>query len=186
MTHANTSRNRLSTRQICAISAMGTIVCFMTAIPRIPIPLGYAHLGNAAIFLAVTFVGRREGIFAGCIGSALADLIGGFPLWVGPTLIIKFLMADTFWRVALKNVESPAGTSEASHSSSNLRTIAGLVLAGLVMAAGYTAFGALLYDSIEAGLASTPGLLMEGAVNAIVFFFAKAALQRAGVTRYWK
>ena len=165
---------------------MGAFVFLMTIGPRIPIPLGYAHLGNAAIFLAMTYAGRRVGILAGCIGSALADLIGGFPLWVGPTLLIKFLMAYTYWRIATKNGEPPTRTGEASHSSSYLRTIAGLALAGLVMAAGYTAFGALLYDSIEAGLASSPGLLMEGAVNAVVFFFAKTALQRAGVPQSWK
>ena len=39
-------------------------------------------------------MGRSEEILAGCIGSALADLVGGFPLWIGPTLMIRFLMAD--------------------------------------------------------------------------------------------
>ena len=172
MAYTHASSIGLSTKQLCVAAVMSAFVFLMTIVPRIPIPLGYAHLGDAAIFLIVLFVGRREGIFAGCIGSALADLIGGFPLWIGPTLIIKFLMADTYWRIALQNKE---------HGETRLRTAIGLVLACLVMAAGYTLFGAWLYNSIEAGLASTPGLLMEGAVNIFVFYFARKALKRAGI-----
>ena len=169
MVRAKTSRIDLSTKQLCVAAVMGAFVFLMTVVPRVPIPLGYAHLGDAAIFLVVFFVGRSEGILAGCIGSALADLVGGFPLWIGPTLMIKFLMADTFWHIALKG-ESRTGES--------FRIITGLVLASLVMAGGYTLFGAWIYDSIEAGLASTPGLLMESAVNILVFYIGKRALKR--------
>ena len=169
MTQFHASQIRLSTRQLCIAAVMGAFVFLMTIVPRVPIPLGYAHLGDAAIFLVVLFVGRREGILAGCLGSAFADLLGGFPLWIGPTLIIKYLMADTFWHIALKNANEPRGES---------RTAAGLVLACLVMSLGYTLFGALLYDSIVAGLSSAPGLLMEGAVNIVAFYIGRNALRR--------
>ena len=36
------------------------------------------------------------------------------------------------------------------------------------MAAGYTIFGAILFASVTAALASTPGLLMEGLLNSII------------------
>ena len=36
------------------------------------------------------------------------------------------------------------------------------------MAAAYTLAGAVLYASLSAGLASSPGLLMEGVVNAVL------------------
>ena len=112
----------------------------------------------------------REGILAGCFGSAFADLVGGFPVWIGPTLLIKFLMADTFWRIAVKGREK---------SISTLRMFAALVLACLVMTAGYTFFGAWIYDSLAAGLASTPGLLMKSAVNILVFYAASSILKRS-------
>ena len=152
MLNSHISNVHLSTRQLCVAAAMGVFVFLMTVVPRVPIPLGYAHLGDAALFLAVLFAGRREGILAGCFGSAFADLVGGFPVWIGPTLLIKFLMADTFWRIAVKGREK---------SISTLRMFAALVLACLVMTAGYTFFGAWIYDSLAAGLASTPGLLMK-------------------------
>ena len=46
------------------------------------------------------------------------------------------------------------------------------------MAAAYTAFGALLYASVAAGLASAPGLLMEGIVNTAVALLVLPALRR--------
>lgn len=36
------------------------------------------------------------------------------------------------------------------------------------MAAAYTLAGAVLYDSLTAALASSPGLLMEGIVNGVI------------------
>ena len=100
---------------------------------------------------------------SGCFGSMLADLIGGFPIWIGPTLIIKWLMAETFARIA--NLDD-------NFNWHSLRTVTALLLAGIVMAAGYTLTGALLYDSLEAGLSSAPGLLIEGLVNAVAAIFA--------------
>ncbi len=153
---------------------MGAFVFLMTVVPRIPIPLGYAHLGDAAIFLVVFYVGRREGIFAGCLGSALADLIGGFPLWILPTLLIKFLMAETFWRLTphRKNL-----------SLRSIPLAVALLLACIVMAIGYTLFGALLYGSLAVGLTSLPGLLIEGIINMVLFYIATAALDHAGLSR---
>ncbi|MBP3723062.1 MAG: MBL fold metallo-hydrolase [Selenomonadaceae bacterium] len=44
---------QFSTKQICVTAVMVTFIFLMTMIPRIPIPLGYAHLGYAAIFWCV-------------------------------------------------------------------------------------------------------------------------------------
>lgn len=154
---------RVSTRELTLTAVMSAFVFIATFVPKIPIPLGYAHLGDAAIFVIVVMFGRKIGIMSGCFGSMLADLIGGFPIWIGPTLIIKWLMAETFARIA--NLDDKFNW----HS---LRTVTALLLAGIVMAAGYTLTGALLYDSLEAGLSSAPGLLIEGLVNAVAAIFA--------------
>ena len=158
---------RVSTRELTLTAVMSAFVFIATFVPKIPIPLGYAHLGDAAIFIIVVMFGRKVGILSGCFGSMLADLIGGFPIWIGPTLIIKWLMTETFVRIAkldeFFDYYSP-------------RTIAALILAGIVMAMGYTLTGALLYDSLEAGLSSAPGLLIEGLVNAVAAVFIGTAI----------
>ena len=150
---------RLKTKEFTFTAMMSAFVFIATFVPKIPIPLGYAHLGDAAIFLIVIYCGRRVGITSGIIGSALADLLSGFPIWIVPTIFIKAAMAETFYRLHEKNF------------------IIALILACLVMTAGYTVFGAALYDSWSAGLASTPGLLAESVINAIVTIILYSALK---------
>lgn len=164
---------QFSTKQICVTAVMVTFIFLMTIIPRIPIPLGYAHLGDAAIFWCVYFVGRKEGVIAGCIGSAMADFFGGFPIWILPTLLIKFMMAETFWFVVKGNIKQGKRFS--------FLVIVGLILALLVMTVGYTLFGAALYGSLEVGLMSAPGLLLESVVNMIAFYFLFKMFRRIQV-----
>ena len=176
MTRSETfAASRISARDICVAGVMAALVFIATLVPQIPIPLGYAHLGDGAIFLAVFFAGRRAGIFAGAFGSALADLAGGFPVWILPTLVIKAVMAEIFFRVALDGNETPKFSSP--------RVLGGMVVACLFMTAGYTLAGAFLYDSLALGLASTPGLLVKSAVNIAAAWLAGGALSRAGLPR---
>ena len=172
MTRAETY-SRISAREICVAGIMAAFVFIATFVPQIPIPLGYAHLGDGAIFLAVFLAGRRAGIFAGAFGSALADLAGGFPVWILPTLVIKAVMAEIFYRVAFTGNDVP--------KFSSVRVLGGMVAACLFMTAGYTLAGAFLYDSLALGLASTPGLLMKSAVNIAAAYFAGGVLSRAGL-----
>ena len=98
------------------------------------------------------------GIFSGVFGSALADFLSGFPIWIVPTILIKALEAEIFWRLREK-------------------FLLGLIAASLAMTAGYTLAGAFLYDSLAAGLASTPGLLLKSAVNISAVVVLSAALK---------
>lgn len=140
--------------RLCLAAAAAALVLVATAFLKVPIPLGYAHLGDAVIFLAALLLPRREAALAAALGSALADFLGGFPLWMGPTLLIKCVMVYI--------VCAAAGTDRRLLSR---RAVLGWILSSLWMAAGYTAFGALLYGSLAAGLSSLPGLLAEGAAN---------------------
>lgn len=163
--HDLASRPAVSAQELCMTAVMTALVFLATFVPHIPIPLGYAHLGDAVIFLLALLLRRRDALFAACVGSALSDVLGGFALWALPTLVIKFLMVEVVCRVA----GSAPGTA---------RTAAAFLASSLWMAAAYTAFGALLYASVAAGLASAPGLLMEGVVNTAVALLVLPALRR--------
>lgn len=152
----------MKTRQLTLTAMMTAFVFVATFVPKIPIPLGYAHLGDAAIFLSIMFCGRRVGILSGVIGSALADFLIGFPIWIVPTIVIKAAMAETFWRLQRKNF------------------LLALIISSLIMTAGYTLTGAALYDSLSAGLASTPGLLLKSAVNILVTIILSMAIKNRG------
>lgn len=156
-----------TTQELVFTALMTALVFVATYLPHIPIPLGYAHLGDAVIFLLAFLAPRRTTLFAACIGSALADLLGGFALWIVPTLVIKFVMAEIVCRIGRR------GNEIAPRSG----IIVALFLASLWMAAAYTLAGAVLYASLPAALASAPGLLMEGAVNSIITFLLLPVLR---------
>lgn len=159
----------LTTKDLCLTALFTAIVFVMTFVPKIPIPLGYAHLGDAAVLLAVVLLGKKQGAIAGAVGSALADLIGGFAIWIVPTLVIKYIMAWIF------GIISKSHQNKFVINSGNLTA----VFLGLVwMVAAYTIFGAILYDSMEAGLSSTPGLALKALLNAIIFLILVRPLQK--------
>ena len=159
--HQNMKKTSFTTQELVFTALMTALVFVATYLPHIPIPLGYAHLGDAVIFLLALLTPRRSALFAACIGSALADLLGGFAIWIVPTLVIKFVMAEIVYRIGRR------GDAIAPRAS----IIAALLLSSLWMAAAYTFAGAVLYASMSAALASTPGLIMEGLVNGIIAFF---------------
>lgn len=153
----------MKTKELTLAAIMSAFIFLATFVPKIPIPLGYAHLGDAAIFLSIIFCGRKIGIFSGVIGSALADLLSGFPIWILPTIFIKAAEAEIFYRLREKSF------------------LLALVVASLIMTAGYTIFGAILYESLSAGIASTPGLLLKSAVNIFVTIILSVAIKNRGV-----
>lgn len=159
----------LSVHSLCLTAGMAALICILTMVPKIPIPLGYAHLGDAAIFLVVLLTGRREGALAASLGSALADFLGGFPIWVLPTLMIKYGMAEILWH-----------TAGGHKKGLSWRAAGGMVLSAAWMVLGYTLAGAVLYGGLAVGLTSTPGLLLEGGVNILAALAAGMVLQRSG------
>lgn len=161
----------ISIRTICITAIMTAIICIMTAVPKIPIPLGYAHLGDAFIVLTVLFVGKKEGILAAGIGSAMADLLGGFPVWVIPTLIIKCIMAWILGRIAY-------GKNDELHFFS-FSTAIGVLASMVWMVAGYTIAGAILYGGIAVGLTSTPGLAVKAGMNMIIAYVVGSLFEKA-------
>lgn len=160
----------VSVRTITRTAMLTAIIFIMTFIPRIPIPFGYAHLGDAVIFLTILFAGRRQSAAAASIGSALSDMIGGFPLWIVPTLLIKWIMVDIVFVIA-------RGNHEVSSILSG-RVILAFTASAAWMVLSYTAFGAILFGSTAAGMAMLPGLLGEGIINMAVALGAATVLQK--------
>ena len=53
-----------SAANLCYAAVLTALVFILTFVPRIPIPLGYAHLGDAVIFASVLFSSRRQAAVA--------------------------------------------------------------------------------------------------------------------------
>ncbi len=96
--------NQITTKKITYTGIMMALVFLGTYVLKIPTPFtnGYIHLGDAFVFLSGLVLGPVYGALAAGIGSALADLLGGYAQWVLPTFIIKSLMAAIIGYLALK------------------------------------------------------------------------------------
>ncbi len=110
------------------------VVAVATLIVRIPVPAtqGYVNLGDAAIIVCALLWGPRSGAFAGGVGSALADLMGGYAHWAPFTLLIKGIEGFV---VGFLGTGNPSA----------IRTFVAATAGGAVMVAGYFATETGLY-----------------------------------------
>ena len=150
------------TNQLAKTALMIALIFVGTFSIRIPNPAtgGYFHMGDSMIFLSVLILGKRDGAFAGSLGGALADLLCGAAIWIGPTLIIKFIMA---WIMGIIWEQYP---------SKIISAIGG----GVFQIIAYTAAETFLF-TWPAALGALPGLTMQTAGGIIIYVILARALQ---------
>lgn len=159
---------------ICKTAAFVALVCLMTLFFKVPIPLGYAHLGNGIILLGGFLLGNPYAVWIGGIGSAMADLLGGYTQWIIPTLMIKGAMGYAVG--FLSHFEG--GSAKMFSFRAALSVIAGTA----IMVLGYGIAGGVMYGSVAAAVSSLPGLIMEGAVGVLMFYILGSILAKQRFT----
>ena len=148
-------------------AVMAALVCIATMLIRVPIPAteGYFNIGDAMIMVAALTGGPIVGAFAGGIGSSLADLLGGWYVWVIPTLIIKGTEGFiTGWilRRGKQNVQN---------------VIFAWIVGGLEMVFGYFVVQIYLYG-FSAALVELPFNFVQMVVGGIVGIPVSQVLKR--------
>ena len=86
----NTKLQRIITAAMLA--AMTAVATLIIRIPTLGTN-GYINTGDAVVLISAWFMGNPYGALAAGIGSALADLLAGYPAYIPGTAVIKFLMA---------------------------------------------------------------------------------------------
>ncbi len=163
-----------TTSNLTMIGLFMALICIATMFFKIPIPYGYAHLGNGFIFLAALFTGNVGAMLAAGLGSALADVLGGWYTWVIPTLLIKSVMG----LVTAMILPRPFRIK-------SFRTLLAVLAGAGVMITGYTVAGSIIYGSVAAGVTQIPGLAAENAVGIILFYVIGSRLQKANVGKFF-
>lgn len=137
---------QLSIKQLTLAGVLAALVFVLTYLPKVPVPVtgGYIHLGDGAIFLAVLLLGPL-GIPAAAVGSGLSDLIGGYMVYVLPTLLIKGVVAFLAWKLYRKG--------------SWMSAVIAFVVAEIAMVLGYFAFEAAMYGVAAAAAAILPNVI---------------------------
>ena len=124
------------TNKLVLTALMVCLVLLATYIIKIPSPFtqGYVHLGDTMIFLSVLLLGKKGGAAAAGLGSALADLLGGYAAYAPWTFLIKALMAF------IMGAFIEAATKKKKHhvkiGSVPVVEIVGMILAGIEMVIG--------------------------------------------------
>lgn len=150
------ARSKLRLTALCGIFA--ALVFIGTQI-RIPTAIGYINLGDGVILIASYFIGPAA-FFPGAIGSALSDLIAGYPMYIAPSFLIKGLMGLA--AALIMNVSH--GKKAALGFVIRLAACLG---AELIMVGGYFVFEALYYDVAAAAGSVVFNLIQAGAAIVI-------------------
>ena len=146
------------------------LTCIATMLIKLPTPGtgGYVHLGDAFVILSGILLGPVYGAVAGGIGSALADLLGGYFIYVPVTLIVKSLMAfgvGFIYHKFAKNLHNMI-----------FKCILCGIYATILVAGGYLFFESFLYGS--AALASIPANIGQGISGLVISTILLPILQR--------
>lgn len=146
-------------------TAVFTAIVFVaTAFFKLPLAVtGYVHLGDAAIILACVFLPFPYAAAAAALGSALADILGGYVSYAPVTLIIKFVMPCIFCAVM---------------KGKKWQFILGAVLAMLWMSAAYAAYDWILTGNWFAAASNLMSYILKGGIATVISFVAAYSARR--------
>lgn len=122
------------------------LVAVATMLIKIPSFKGYVNAGDGFVLLCGYLLGPYYGCFAAGLGSALADFLSGYAVYVPVTFVIKGLMALIACGVQ-------------SRLQNNAGRIIGGVFAELLMVAGYYVFDSCLYGFLPSAAGIFPNIL---------------------------
>ena len=138
------------TSKIALLSILTALSVVLGYIVKIPTQTGILTLLDAGIFFTAFYYGRREGAIVGGLGGFLIDLISGYPHWMIFSLIFH-------------------GSQGYFAGFKGKWQWLGLVLASLVMVAGY-AFATAWMKGWGQALADVPHNLVQNFVGMLVGF----------------
>lgn len=157
-------QTKTSTLDIAITGLMAALVFTGTYFFKIPSTFGYTHLGDCMIILTVCLFGTKRGILAGSIGAGLADLIGGYPVWVIPTMFMKAMWAFILGTIMYKLMPN-----------NKYSWLVGAIIGGIAHTIGYTLVKIPLYgmalamgELFTTGCQSAAGVILGGAAYMVL------------------
>ncbi len=144
------------TSKLILTALMMCLVLLATVAIRIPAPFtqGYVHPGDAIIFIAVLLLGKKHGAVAAGVGSAMADVLGGFAIYAPWTLIIKAAMA--FIMGFFIEISTRGNKPLKKILGVPVIQLIGMVISGVIMVAGYCLVDGMFAGNILAGVLGIP------------------------------
>lgn len=149
-------RAATATTRIALSGMMAALIFVATYFVKLPMAMtnGYVHLGDGFILLAASMLGWAA-VPAAAVGSMLADLMGGYAMYLLPTFLIKGAVAAVAV-LALK-------------TKHEWLKVLGLIAAEAVMVGGYfLAEWLVLGYGLVAATASVLGNTLQGLSGVVI------------------
>ena len=173
------------TSKMVTSALMACLVLLATYIIRIPSPFtqGYIHFGDTMVFLSVLVLGKKGGAAAAGLGSALADVLGGYAAYAPWTFIIKALMAF------IMGIFIEACIRKNKHhlklGSVPVIEIVGMVVGGAVMVLGYAIVDGVLAGNMVTGFLGAPFNVIQFAVGMVLATILAMALYKTPARKFF-
>lgn len=149
--------------KLCFAAMFAALICVATMVIKIPSPLGgYLNFGDCFILIAAWVLGPVYGFAAGGIGSAMADIFGGYPAYAPGTFVIKGCIALAAALIAHAVIRKNKKLSIVGY-------ILGSIVGELIMVGGYYLYESTFMDmGFAATLKNLPFNFVQG-VAGVVF-----------------
>lgn len=159
----------ISVKKLAMASLLMALTIIATIVITIPVPAtnGYIHLGDVMVLVSTTTLGPVLGGLAGGIGSAMSDLIKGYPHWIAFTLVIK-----TIEGMAFGYITSKGGLDK----KISPRLIIGLVVSIIIMVVGYYFASVIMTGNFLSPLSSVPANILQGIAGGILYLLFHSKL----------
>lgn len=166
---------QLSTKKLVISALFASLCCVATMSVRIPTPGtgGYIHPGDAIVILCGIFLDPGAAFLSAGIGSCMADLLGGYFIYVPITFFIKgtiaLLGSLLFRRLASRGVNQ-------------FMLVAGCGVIDIILVAGGYLLCEIPLYGFGAAIASVPSNFIQG-VSGLVISSALYPLLQRGLWR---
>ena len=155
MTELKTSNMQSKTKDL-VLSALLIALVFITTQINFKLPIsingGLVHLGNTMLFMSAIVFGKKKGAIAGAFGMGLFDILSGWAAWAPFTFIIRGVMGYIIGYVANSNDRK---------GNSTTWNLIGIIIAGIIMIAGYYIAEIIITGNYIAPITSIPGNIIQ-------------------------
>ncbi len=160
-------KKSLDPRSVAIAAVMTAVVFALTSAIKIPTPAkGYVHLGDAAIFFVSFAFGPWVGGVAGGLGTALADIAGGYPEWALASFLVHGFQGWLVGVLAWRQVEW-------------YRMLIAIALGSVVVVAGYYVATLLMGYGLVAAASEVPANIVQALSGGVVSAPLYLAVRRA-------
>lgn len=166
-----------SALRIALLAVLTAVVVVFTIIIKIPTPTkGYLNLADLAIcFIAFTF-SPLTAFIAGGLGTALADIISGYPQWAPISFVVHGLEGLVVAMIVKRSSEAISN----GEAVSKIRILLAMIICIIIVTGGYFILSATIMGiGFEAALAGVVGNTFQSGIGVVAGYALSKAVVKA-------